>query len=120
MQLRAFILALGLSLATLTSAYAEEPSALQAGSGLGVGTVNINTATVEELVRLPGIGPAKAAAIAAFRQKHGAFSKVDELDRVKGFGRKSLIRLRPLVSVGGATTFVGKPRSTKKELAIDH
>src|SRR5262249_37280015 len=55
---------------------------------VGAGTVNINTATVDELDRLPGVGPTKAEAIAAFRAKHGAFKRVDDLDRVKGFGRK--------------------------------
>lgn len=71
------------------------------------GTVNLNTATEEQLESLPGVGPSKAAAIVAWRKKHGQFKKVDDLTRVKGFGRKTLQRLRPYLAVTGATTFQG-------------
>lgn len=59
--------------------------------------VVLNAATEEELRRLPGIGPKKAGAILALRQKLGRFRQVDELLRVKGIGRTTLKRLRPLV-----------------------
>jgi competence protein ComEA len=72
------------------------------------GTLNLNTATEDELQLLPGVGPSKAAAIVAWRKKHGSFKKVDDLTRVKGFGRKTLLRLRPLLSVGGTTTLRSK------------
>jgi competence protein ComEA len=65
-------------------------------------------------LRFTGIGPTKAAAIAAFRQKHGTFTRIDDLDRVKGFGRKTLARIRPNLSLSGPTTYVGKPHSTKE------
>jgi len=91
------------------------PSVSQAP--VGAGTVNINTATVEELDRLPGVGPTKAAAIVAFREKHGAFKRVDDLDRVKGFGRKLIMKVRPFVALAGPTTFVGKPHSKKDVVA---
>jgi competence protein ComEA len=71
------------------------------------GTVNLNTATAEQLEMLPGVGPSKAEAIVAWRKKHGAFKKVDDLTRVKGFGRKTLQKLRPYLAVSGATTFMG-------------
>lgn len=58
--------------------------------------ININTASEEELQKLPGIGPAKAASIVAYRQKHGPFRSVDELDKVSGIGEKSLERIKPL------------------------
>ncbi len=80
---------------------------------VGAGTININTATVDELDRLPGVGPTKAAAIAAFREKHGPFKRIDDLDRVKGFGRKLIMRVRPFVAVAGPTTYIGKPHSRK-------
>jgi competence protein ComEA len=80
----------------------------------GDGKVNLNTATVEELLLLPGVGPTKAAAIAAFRQRHGPFSRIDELDRVKGFGRKTMARLRPHLSLAGPTTYVGKAHAAKE------
>lgn len=87
---------------------------------LGAGAVNINTATVDELVRLPGVGPAKAAAIAAFRVKHGPFKRIEDLDRVKGFGRKLLGRVRPFVALSGPTTYVGKPGSRKDSTKLEH
>lgn len=68
------------------------------------GRVNLNTASADELERLPGIGPAKAERIIAFRARHGPFKRVVDLRRVKGFGRKTLKRLEPFLDVKGATT----------------
>ena len=61
------------------------------------GKVVLNLATAEDLRRLPGVGPAKAAAILGMRAKLKRFRKVEDLLRVKGIGRRSLQRLRPLV-----------------------
>ncbi len=116
MRIAALVVTLVLS-APATRARADAPGASPAAPvaelSVGAGTVNVNTATVDELVRLPGVGPAKAAAIAAFRDKHGPFKRIDDLDRVKGFGRRLLGRLRPFVSLTGPTTYVGKPGSRK-------
>lgn len=62
--------------------------------------VNINTASQSELEAVKGLGPAKAKAIIAYREKHGGFKSVDELDNVKGFGKASVEKLRPELSVG--------------------
>ncbi|KYF99087.1 hypothetical protein BE20_32800 [Sorangium cellulosum] len=71
-----------------------------AGGGVTAdGKVVLNLATEADLMRLPGIGPAKAAAILALRAKMKRFRKVDDLLRVKGLGRRSLKRLRPLVLI---------------------
>ncbi|WP_437966436.1 helix-hairpin-helix domain-containing protein [Sorangium sp. So ce260] len=71
-----------------------------AGGGVTAdGKVVLNLATEADLMRLPGIGPAKAAAILALRAKLKRFRKVDDLLRVKGLGRRSLKRLRPLVLI---------------------
>jgi competence protein ComEA len=59
------------------------------------GKVILNLATEDDLRKLPGIGPSKARAILALRQKLGRFRRVEDLLRVKGIGRKSLGRLRP-------------------------
>lgn len=61
--------------------------------------IDLNTATVEQLDALPGVGPVTAAAIVAWRAAHGKFSKVDELGDVDGIGPARLERLRPLVKV---------------------
>lgn len=61
--------------------------------------VNINTATAEELQTLPRIGPAMAQRIIAWREAHGGFRIVDELDAVPGIGPSMLENLRPLVTV---------------------
>ncbi|WP_312889012.1 helix-hairpin-helix domain-containing protein [Desertibacillus haloalkaliphilus] len=56
--------------------------------------VRINSATTEELERLPGVGPAKAAAILSFREENGSFTTADELLQVSGIGEKSLEQMK--------------------------
>lgn len=56
--------------------------------------VNLNTATQAELEAVKGIGPAKAKAIMAYRDKNGGFKSVDELAKVKGFGKASASKLK--------------------------
>ena len=62
--------------------------------------ININTADVYELQRLPGIGEARAQDIVAYREEHGPFQSVDELDNVKGIGEGILAGLRDYAAVG--------------------
>jgi competence protein ComEA len=73
-------------------------------SGIALATTNINTATKDELVALPGIGPAKAQAILDHRKAHGPFKSVEELKDVKGIGAKRFEKLRPELAVTGPTT----------------
>jgi competence protein ComEA len=70
------------------------------------GVVNLNTADVGVLGLLPGVGPAKAAQIVAYRKRH-PFRTVDELVRIKGIGRKMVRHLRPHLAVAGPTTATG-------------
>jgi competence protein ComEA len=61
--------------------------------------INLNTATVQELDTLPGVGPVTAAAIVAWRDANGKFTSVDQLAEVDGIGQGRLEKLRPLVRV---------------------
>ena len=61
-------------------------------------TINLNTATVDQLQDLPGIGRATAERIVEYRQKNGGFQKVEQLMNVKGIGEKSFLKIKPLVS----------------------
>jgi competence protein ComEA len=62
--------------------------------------ININTATQMDLETLPGIGPAKAEAIIAYRKVH-KFESVDDLAKVKGIGEKSMVKLKELITIKG-------------------
>ncbi|MDL2324469.1 ComEA family DNA-binding protein [Ruminococcaceae bacterium OttesenSCG-928-A16] len=78
------------------------PSLYGVGIGVAVGQpflvtppgqgdkISINTAAVEELTVLPGIGPKRAEAIVAYRQQHGAFTSLQQLCEVSGIGEKTL------------------------------
>lgn len=61
--------------------------------------VNLNTATVEELAQLPGIGEVTARRIIRHREKSGKFRSVDELLVVRGISQKKLEALRPYLTV---------------------
>jgi competence protein ComEA len=62
------------------------------------GPVHLNTATLEQLDALPGVGPVTAQKILDYRQQVGAFSSVDELDAIDGIGPARLEELRKVVA----------------------
>lgn len=64
-----------------------------------ISPIDLNTAGVEILQKLPGIGPGTAKAIVAYRVSHGKFRKVEDLLEVKGIGPKKFATLRPFVRV---------------------
>ena len=68
-------------------------------AAVAAAAVNINTATVEELKTLPGIGPAKAQAIADYRKENGSFKSVEDLKKVKGIGEGIFSKLKDEASV---------------------
>lgn len=65
------------------------------------GPVNINTATVEELDSLPGIGPVLAQRIIDYREENGPFETISELTMVSGIGISTLEELMDYITVGG-------------------
>ncbi|MCL4683982.1 ComEA family DNA-binding protein [Myxococcota bacterium] len=84
----------------LGAALATAAAGLSAAEG-APGVVNVNTATVEELVRVPGIGEKRAQAILDAREQRGGFKSVDELVEIRGIGPANLEKLRPHLSVSG-------------------
>jgi competence protein ComEA len=62
--------------------------------------VNINTAGVDELVALPGIGKAYAERIVEYRQKNGPFKRIEDILNVRGIGEKTFERIRDRLTLG--------------------
>ena len=86
-----------------------------------VAAVDLNTATKEELIALPGIGPAKAQAILDYRKSNGGFKSVEELKDVKGIGAKRFEKLKGELTVTppaarAASTPVRGPTSAKGDI----
>ncbi len=62
--------------------------------------ININTATIEQLSEIRGIGPAIAQRIVEYRQENGSFSSADEIVNVRGIGPKTLENIRDSITAG--------------------
>lgn len=84
---------------------------LFAAANMAVAAVNLNSASKEELEGVKGIGPAKAQAIVDHRSKNGPFKSVEDLGKVKGFGEKSVAKLKPELAVGESSS---KPQKAAK------
>lgn len=61
--------------------------------------ININTATIDELLQLPGIGPALAERIVEFRRKHGPFKRPQEIIIVRGMSAKRYRQIAHLIRI---------------------
>ena len=59
-----------------------------------IAAVNVNTATQSELEAVKGLGPAKAKAIIDYREANGGFKSLSDLDKVKGFGKATIDKLK--------------------------
>lgn len=81
---------------TLVRERDQQPSPSE---GLLLRKVNINRATVDELMELPGIGPKTARLIVAYRAERGGFRSLKDLKEVKGIGDKTLEQLRPFIKI---------------------
>lgn len=101
-------LALTLSFGSLaTTAHAADDDAIEGPVAPSTnGVINLNTASEEELMRLPGVGPSKAKAILELRTQLKGFKRVEDVMRVKGIGRKTFRKLLPMLKLEGATTLV--------------
>ena len=105
---RAVLVALMLA-TTGISGSALAPSSMRAASSAGTaseakpeaaGALDINVASVEDLMTVQGIGQVIAQRIVEFREKNGPYKSVDDLLKVQGIGEKSLAKIRDRLSVG--------------------
>jgi competence protein ComEA len=98
----ATVLAIGVTVLISLPAVAatlQSPPPQPAAAASSKPAINLNTATVEQLETLPGIGRKTAERILEHRTKIGAFKRIEELMNVKGIGEKSFLKLKPLVVV---------------------
>jgi len=72
---------------------------LPSPSSQGGGKLNINTATAEELITLPGIGPTKAQSIIDYRTTHGPFQSIEDIKNVTGIGDATFEKLKDKITV---------------------
>ena len=105
MTLRRFV-ATGLALAM--AALLVSGTAMAAGKPAPTAKVNLNTASIEQLTTLPGVGPKLAARIVEYRQKSGTFRSTKELMNVQGIGEKNFAKLETWLSVGEAPKAAAK------------
>jgi competence protein ComEA len=96
-----FMLSLLIALMTAVSSLeaGQEAARPSASTKPAPAAVNLNTATVDQLASLPGIGERTAQLIVEYRQKNGPFKKAEDLMNVKGIGEKSFLRLKNLLTV---------------------
>ena len=83
------------------------------GLAFAAAPVDLNSATQTQLDTVKGIGPAKAKAIIEYRTKNGPFKSVDDLEKVKGFGKKSVDKLRSELTVGKTRAVEAKTSEPK-------
>ncbi|MCB9667289.1 MAG: helix-hairpin-helix domain-containing protein [Myxococcales bacterium] len=76
--------------------------------------LDLNQAGLEQLRLLPHVGPALAQRILAYRKEHGAFHSADELRHIKGIGKKTIDKLRRLVTVASSTHHMSNNHSRRK------
>lgn len=82
-------------------------------NGIACAAVDINTASKTELENVKGFGPVKAQAIIDYRQKHGRFKSIDELDKVSGIGPGTISKVRKAL-------FISSSDQSNKSLAKTH
>ena len=80
----------------------QDRAGTQSSGASSATSIDLNTASPEQLQTLPGVGVRTAQLIVEYRDKNGGFEKIEELMNVRGIGERTFLRLRPLVRVGAS------------------
>lgn len=99
MKMNISVVLILLALFLAPSAAAAQPPATSPSAAAQKATINLNTATLDQLETLPGVGRKTAERIVEHRQKSGGFKKIEELMNIKGIGEKNFLKIKPLVFV---------------------
>lgn len=89
------------TLSAYDRAYSSAPTEASVSQVVSSGKLNINTASVKDLMLLPGIGEAYAQRIVDYRTKNGPYFRIEDLLNVSGIGQKRLEAIADLITVGG-------------------
>lgn len=82
-----------------TESGALKQDVAEGGTGAEGAKININTATQAQLCEIPGIGATRAAAIAAYRQEHGAFARIEDIMNVSGIKEGTYVKIKDSITV---------------------
>ncbi len=83
----------------MTESVAPKQDVAEGGTDAAGAKININTATQAQLCEIPGIGATRAAAIAAYRQEHGAFARIEDIMNVSGIKEGTYVKIKDSITV---------------------
>ncbi|MCX7043896.1 MAG: helix-hairpin-helix domain-containing protein [Candidatus Sumerlaeota bacterium] len=92
--------------------------ALSQSQMLPGGKTDLNTASEGQMISIPGLGPAKARDVISYRQQHGPFRSIEDLDKVAGIGPKTIDHLRPYLAVGSLASSQASLAANSSETVV--